>query len=264
MTARGDQNEWEIGGAGSIALQPGPVPLYYRIQSYLRAQIEGGRLEPGAPLPTEAKLCELFGVSRITVVKALDGLVSSGWIFRRRGVGSFVAEAAPLAKSVVLTGTIDQMLAPAKSLSRTVRGCRSVAPPEMVARTLGLAPATQVICFETLHLSAEEPFSFARLYFPEEIAPLVDEAAVTSTTPLIYGLAKALGRRVARAEQVVDPVSADRAVAGHLGIKPGTSILQIMRTYTVEGGRPVEAVLAWYHPDRYRYTINLVPTPQAD
>ena len=205
-----------------IALEPGPVPLYFRIQSYLKAQIEAGGLPPGAPLPTEAQLCERFGVSRITVVKALDGLVSSGWVFRRRGVGSFVAAGAPLAKSVVLTGSIDAMLAPAKNLSRTLLSRAEVQPPDMVARAL--ATAERAVCIETMHLSAGEPFSFARLYFPVAVAPLVSDGDVLSPRPLIYGLARNLGVRVADARQTVDPVVADRVVARRLGILPEAGV----------------------------------------
>ena len=153
------------------------------------------------------------------------------------------------------------MLAPAKDLSRTQLRRAEMRPPEMVAKALALDPAQAAICIETMHFSADQPFSFARLYFPPEIAPLVDDAAVLSPAPLIYGLARRLGRRVASAEQTVDPVAASRTVARHLGIKPGAPLLRIMRTYTVEGGRPVEAVLAWYHPERYRCTIQLHPDP---
>lgn len=66
-----------------------PVPLYYQLESLLRDEIAAGRYD-GGPLPTEEALTRRFGVSRITVRRAMDRLVQEGRIYRVPGRGTFV------------------------------------------------------------------------------------------------------------------------------------------------------------------------------
>ena len=72
-----------------------PLPLYYQLYSILLADIEEGRLKAGQTLPPERKLADSHGVSRITVVKALDLLEREGLIDRQQGRGTFVKERKP-------------------------------------------------------------------------------------------------------------------------------------------------------------------------
>jgi GntR family transcriptional regulator len=66
------------------------VPLHRQLFLVLRDEIARGAIAAGDPLPTEQTLCDQFGVSRITVRRALADLVDQGYIERRHGVGSFV------------------------------------------------------------------------------------------------------------------------------------------------------------------------------
>ena len=69
-----------------------PVPLYFQIANIIQARIFAGTLQAGAPIGTEKELAEEFGVSRITVRKALEVLRADGLLKIERGRGSFVAE----------------------------------------------------------------------------------------------------------------------------------------------------------------------------
>lgn len=71
-----------------------PIPLYYQLKLYFKAQLDNGELLPGDRLPTEMELCDRFGVSRAPVRQALTELAREGLIYRRAGQGSFVAPAA--------------------------------------------------------------------------------------------------------------------------------------------------------------------------
>ena len=71
------------------------VPLHRQLFLVLHDEIDRGVIAPGDALPTEQTLCDQFGVSRITVRRALADLAEQGYIERRQGVGSFVREHAP-------------------------------------------------------------------------------------------------------------------------------------------------------------------------
>ena len=84
-------------GLTTLAQAVGPLagisnlPLYQQLQRALREAIDRRILEPNDALPPERDLAEEFGVSRITVRKAIDGLVTEGLLVRRQGSGTFVA-----------------------------------------------------------------------------------------------------------------------------------------------------------------------------
>lgn len=68
------------------------IPLYQKIQDYIRELIETEGLKEGDRIPTEKELMEKFNVSKITVVNALSGLANEKIISRVPGRGSFVSE----------------------------------------------------------------------------------------------------------------------------------------------------------------------------
>ncbi|MBN1259213.1 MAG: extracellular solute-binding protein [Anaerolineae bacterium] len=71
-----------------------PLPIYFQLKQFLKQKLESGEFEVGAQLPTEQQLCAQYGVSRAPVRQALIELVQEGYIYRRAGQGTFVADRA--------------------------------------------------------------------------------------------------------------------------------------------------------------------------
>src|SRR3954470_6228134 len=71
-----------------------PGALYQQILDGIKREISEGRLAPGSPLPSFRGLAEDLLVSVITVKRAYEELEREGIIYRRQGLGTFVAEAA--------------------------------------------------------------------------------------------------------------------------------------------------------------------------
>jgi GntR family transcriptional regulator len=236
-----------------------PTPLYFRIQRDLRNDIASGRLPPGAPLPTEHELREAYGVSRITVTKALDGLRSGGLIISRRGVGSFVAAREAPAKSLRLIGSLDEALAPVPDLQRCILGAGEAEAPSEVSEALEVDPGSRVWRVESLYATEAGPYSYAHAFMPPPFAESVDEVALKGGRPIVRILQDAMKLRVVRADQAVDPVNAGEPVAVHLGVALGTALLRVSRTYIAEGERRLLVVHSWFHPTRYRYAVQLLP-----
>ena len=68
------------------------IPLYYQLQEILIEQIDSGMLKPTDPIPSENELCRMYGVSKNTVLQAIQSLVNKRLVYRVRGKGTFVAD----------------------------------------------------------------------------------------------------------------------------------------------------------------------------
>lgn len=248
------------------SLTSGPVPLYYQLQRKLREDIHNDVFKPGSPLPSEAQLCERFGVSRITVGKALTGLLHEGLIERRRGVGTFVAQRPSVTKTVDLSGSLDEMLKRAAGATRQLLSPPTFAtPPVFVKEGLKLNLKSQVIVIEHLFTSSDGPYAYSKIFAIPELAKLIDLAQESnSNTSTIYMIEESAGTKVIRAEQFIEPVNVNSKISKHLGLKRGAPVLYTQRTYFVESNRPVMIVQGWYNPQRYRYNITLYPESSRD
>ncbi|HTI82475.1 MAG TPA: winged helix-turn-helix domain-containing protein, partial [Acetobacteraceae bacterium] len=65
-----------------IAANPRKVPVYRRIEQHIRDLINGPEFGPGDRIPSERALAEILGANRMTVRKAIDGLVAQGLLER--------------------------------------------------------------------------------------------------------------------------------------------------------------------------------------
>jgi DNA-binding transcriptional regulator YhcF (GntR family) len=109
-------------------LVSGPIPLYFQLEQILRSRIAGGEFKAEAALPSEDQICSQYGISRITVRRALAALNAQGLITRRRGVGSFLA-AQQRGVQPRLTGSLSEFLATAaqSGWSNVIQACGSPA-----------------------------------------------------------------------------------------------------------------------------------------
>ena len=67
-----------------------PMPLYGQVKQVLLEQIRNNSFPPSQPLPTEKELEKSFGVSRITIRRAITELVKDGYLTRVAGKGTFI------------------------------------------------------------------------------------------------------------------------------------------------------------------------------
>ena len=241
----------------SLAQQIGPLDelgrgaLYQRLQGALRGAIESGLLGAEQALPPERDLSADFGVSRITVRKALDGLVSDGLLIRRQGAGTFVAGRVEKQFSK-LTSFSEDMAARGRTprsewLNRVESG---VTPDE--ALTLGLSPGTRVFRFARIRFADQMPMALE--YSTIAGFALPSEEAVDSS---LYAALDAAGHRPVRALQRLRAVLFDAEQARLLEIEPGSPGLFIERRGYLEDGRAVEMTHSYYRGDAYDFVAEL-------
>lgn len=237
------------------ALEHGPVPLYYQLEQHLRSRISADEFAPGAPLPTEDQICKEYKVSRITVRRALDGLQRQGLIERRRGLGSFVLEKRPGINSQ-LTGSLTEFLAKAGSLNTSSIGIEEANPPSSIRKQLDLSAGERATLLRTIGFLDDMPVAYLEIWLPTDIGSKLRREDLDGDLPVIRSVERVAKARVTRAEQTIEPGHAGEEAARHLHIDPQAPILHVRRIYFA-GDRPIELANVRYHPDRYRYAIEL-------
>lgn len=231
-------------------------PLYFAVETALRDRIRTGEFRPGDPLPTEEALGQAYGVSRITVRRALEALTAQGLILRRRGVGSFIAETRqPGVRSVRLTGSLDEFLATAGALHLEVRGLQTIAATAPVAADLGVDIGDPVTWLELISSLEDGPVIHLDIFFPDAVGREIGVADITAGVPVARTVERVTGLRIVTARQVIQPALADARSARALGIAADTPVLRLRRIYFTANRQAIELAVLTLHPDRYAYEI---------
>ena len=241
----------------NLAEQIGPLeglgraPLYQRLQLALRGAIEARLLKPEDALPPERDLAANFDVSRITVRKALDGLVTEGLLTRRQGAGTFVAARVEKQFSKLTSFSEDMLARGRKPSSKWVSKVESSVTPDE-SLTLGLSPGTRVLRFRRIRYADQMPMAIEYSTISGFALPGADAVQVS-----LYEALDAAGNRPVRALQRLRAVLFDAEQAKMLEIERGSPGLFIERRGYLEDGRAVEVTHSWYRGDAYDFVAEL-------
>jgi GntR family transcriptional regulator len=229
----------------------GAGPLYRKLQEGLRSAIQRSLLRPNEALPPERDLATDFDVSRITVRKALDALVTEGLLTRRQGAGTFVAGRVEKQFSK-LTSFSEDMAARGRAVRSEwlLREAGSVSPDESLS--LGLGPGTLVHRFHRIRYADDMPMAL-------EYSTIAGFAlgSADNVGKSLYAALEEEGHRPVRALQRLRAVLFSEDQAALLGIGAGAAGLYIERRGFLEDGRVVEATQSWYRGDAYDFVAEL-------
>ena len=239
-----------------LALRPdgSATPLYLRVQERIRDAILSGRWRPQEALPGERDLAESFDVSRVTVRKAIGGLVEAGMLHQRQGSGTYVANKPARVEQALsrLTSFTEDMRLRGLEPSITVLR-REISPPSpQEAMHLMLSPRERVSRLRRLRLAGGVPMAIELATLPQSLLPDPE-----SVGPSLYAALEALGARPVRALQRLKADNLGPDDAALLGVSSGAAALAIERVSFLADGRPVEFTKSWYRGDAYDFVAEL-------
>ena len=244
----------------------GALPLYQHVRNYLEDLILEGQLEPGDQLPSEKDLQNQFGVSRITVRRALQDLSSEGKIQRVAGKGSFVLK-PKLEPLTALTSFSENMIAQGYKPSYRNAEISIIAPSSKIKEILNLQEGELVVYLAREMLADGFPMAVQEAYFSERIyfrKPSLFTPEVLNNISFYRVLEIELGIHLNRAEESVDAAQAREDEARKLNINIGDVVLIINRTTFDIDDRPIEYVKLVFPAERYRYKVELFRPSKTD
>lgn len=238
------------------------LPRYYQVYLTIRDWIYNGNYSRGAQLPTETELCETFGVSRITVRKAVDLLSEDKLISREQGRGTFVTGATSTTPPP-LTGDMDQLLkrldAMAKRSELKEVKFETVAADEETRIDLNLQPGAEVQRISLVRILRGRRVGHTAAYIPTDLGLEIatDELASLS----VFSILESKGIDILSADQLIGATLADLNDANALGCAVGTPLVRTRLIIFDSSYRPVEKHVATYLADFYQHRIHLVRRP---
>lgn len=238
------------------SVEPGKARQVYLL---LRERIATGVLPSGFRLPGEASLAAEYGVSRVTLRRALDQLAAEKLVTRRPGSGTFVQ--GDIGQPAIRANLAD-VFAHLREMGRQ-SGVRLLsfgyaAAPGDVAVALRLAPGSRVQRSVRVRLIDGAPFSHLTTHVPEAIGTTYSEADL-SATPLLELLERS-GVVATQARQTIGATLAGPETAEALEIAVGAPLLSLTRVVQGRDGEGVEHLQALYRPDRFSLEMDLQRT----
>ncbi|WP_342446983.1 GntR family transcriptional regulator [Azorhizobium doebereinerae] len=230
-----------------------------RLYLLLRDRILSGEARPQTRLPSEPTLAVDYGVSRVTVRRALDELEREGLIERKPGSGTFVSGKTAVAPMVAdFSNVFTHLVEMGRRTGVRLLSFGYVPPTPALVEDLKLEAGERVQRSVRVRLIDGQPFSYLVTHVPERIGISYSEADLAST-PLLELLERS-GLAAERASQTIGAALAGPEVAAALDLEIGAALLSMTRVVYEPSGRGIEHLQALYRPDRYSFHMDLVRT----
>jgi GntR family transcriptional regulator len=231
------------------------IPMYVWIREDLRREIRDGIYKRGEKLPSEQELAIKYRVSRMTVRQSIAELIDEGLLFRRHGVGTFVAIPHLERDHTRLTNFFDAEGGEGSATRASLLAMKVLPAGQKIARALDIAKGDSVIEVKTLRYADDVPITVHDAYIPHKLFSNLQKEHLE--TQNLWSFFERNGFRVKRAIQKIEARQATKDIANMMKIKEGSPILYKERTVYSENGTPVEFTYCYNRGDIYSLTVAL-------
>ena len=227
------------------------IPLYYQLKEYLLKEIRDN-YQVGDLLPSEGEIEHKYGVSRITVRKAIEELSREGIVIKKQGKGTFVQEEKILYDANVI-GSLTQRLETQNHQLQT-QSIEYITISE-AHHVKELLQCDTLLCIKRFRLLDGVPFALMLNYIDSTKAPDLQEKFDTESLYSFYK--KQYGIRFYHAEETVEAKAATKEQAKKLKVTENTPLLCLQRLSYDKNNNPIEYSDIVIKADMYKHKIVL-------
>ncbi|MEV7780184.1 GntR family transcriptional regulator [Kitasatospora sp. NPDC088351] len=232
-------------------------PLWMQLMTALRAQIEAGRLAPDQPLPSEAELTDLYGVSRTVVREALGELVQQRLIYKVKGRGAFVAPRKTELRFVgSVSGSADDLRESGRRVTTQTIHQELAEADEREAALLRIPIGEQVVRTRRLRRVDGQPWLLVDTTLPARLVPGL-EKAVLENQSLYDVLRRRYGIEPDGADRWIEAVFPNEQDAAVLEVSTSTPLLGIESVSWLPDRTRFEAYYALHRSDQTRFYVGI-------
>lgn len=218
---------------------------YEAVVDDLKKKINDGKYAPSTQLPTITQLCLQYGVSKITIKKAMDELERQGFVTRQRGSGTYAKqrldenEFARWTENDHIKGTKRDYAERGMRVTSVVYDFSVVEPPAHVARYLQMDPH-EGFCYHIVRRRdlEGEPSSIEYTYMPIDLIPNLKRANVEDS--IYHYITEDLGLNIDSAHSIFRAVNPTEDEQRWMGVGPGYPMLEVEQVAFLSNGEPFE------------------------
>lgn len=231
-----------------------PLALYYQLKEEIKKNIFSGEWSEGSRIPSEQEICEIYGVSRITVRKAIEELQNEKYLVKKQGRGTFVQKKAIEQKLQKFYSFSEELRSQEiREHSRVVAFCRQT-PDETVRETLRLEKGREVFLIERLRYIDEKPYALEKSYIPVSLVPELTGERIQENG--LYKTLGSFGVYLDHAKETFSAVNLTREEAKNLQVENKEAAINLIRV-TYRGEEAVEYCKSLVRGDVFHYSVEL-------
>lgn len=229
------------------------TPLYVQILEEIEDKIHSGKLQTGERLLTEGEMAKAYGVSLVTVRKAVGELVARGLVEKKQGKGTFVCK-QKLAKDIKNLQSFSEMCRHMNMVpgGRMLEN-RLIDADEKIQRQLELEKGAQVVCISRLRTANGEPVAIEKTFFPLKYAFLLEKTFDDNS--LLECLREEARVRISVSEKRIEICRASASEAKLLNISRGTPLLYINSVAYTQDREPLYAGIQLFNGETCSFYI---------
>lgn len=228
----------------------GKTPIFQTIKDAILSNIQTGVWKQGEAIPAEMTLAKQFGVSRMTVNRALSELTAEHVLNRVQGSGTFVAQQKYQTTLIEINSIAKEIRARGHTHRSELYHLSKVKASEALAHEFALATTDTLFHTVIVHFENEEPIQLEDRWVNPAIAPEYLQQDFNVTTPNEYLLANV---PLQSGQYTVEALPAPEHIAEMLNIKTNEACLVLQRK-TQSMNQVATLVTMWHPGARYQFS----------
>jgi GntR family transcriptional regulator len=227
------------------------IPLYHQLYLILRDKIVKGVWQPGDPFPKDSDLEAKYGVSRITVRRAVDTLVNENMVIRQRGRGSFVAVGGVKNVHNHLFSFDEEMHRRNLTPSTKIIALQYAPVSDLTASQLNIRVGEELAGLKRLRYGNGEPQCYEEVWLVHAYCSGILETHDFSRESLTHVLEEEYHLRLSKAEQTISAIIPTRQISKMLGLAGKQPVLFLERVSYSQRGVAIDYRRIYYRGDRF-------------
>ena len=230
------------------------TPLGTQLRNIIREKIRSGEWAPDTMIPSENKLSEMYGVSRMTVRGVITQFVSQGFLYRIQGKGTFVSDTKFEISGLQYSGLRKQLEEQGHSVSTELISCEKMQADEYIAEKLHIRAGDEIYRICRVRAANGVNLSYHESFVPVALCPNLEQKDLQNEQLCKIMNTDYLLQR-GRVVETLESFTADRSKAGYLNVKPGFPLILLQDQLFTQDNIVYEFSSVYFRGDKMKIRI---------
>lgn len=226
-----------------------PIPVYYQLKNDLIKKISEGLWKPGDCIASERELCELYGVSRMTIRQAIGELVQEGILMRIKGKGTFVCDQT-LKQQDIMSFT-DIIKKTGKTLESEVLEFIEIDTPE---KYQSIFSSDKLFKIKRKRIVDNECIALETVYIPKEYCEKIDKNMLKNS---LFKILESSGYSIEYSESSIGAILMDDELGRIFNVENMVPMLKISSKTFDQRNKIIFLEEAIYRSDKFLLEVNI-------